>query len=105
MQRQVSQLVPKRSVEVIAIGAKQDRAGTRQGNPGTPAGRASGGERVELAAIGNNDELKRTGHPAAETGPFGGAALRARAKSMARSRWPGHATAVTCPTRTAVGSP
>jgi hypothetical protein len=71
MQGEVSQLVPKGPVEVVAIGAQKDRAGTGERNGGTPGWSPAAGERVQRAAIGNYDELKRTGRAQAQTGPVG----------------------------------
>jgi hypothetical protein len=72
VKREVGQLMTKCARKVVLIGAKQDDALAGLGDGGAPGRGSAGGERIERAAVGDDDEAERTGITEPESRPLGG---------------------------------
>jgi hypothetical protein len=66
--------VPEGSIELALIRPEQDRARAGKSDCGTPRRGSAGGERVEIAAAGDDDQAQRAWCPMTEPGPLCSAA-------------------------------
>jgi len=73
----VRQLVSQRTGEVVLIGAEQNGALTGLGDGRSPRRGPPGGEGIQRAAIGHDDEAERSRVSPSEPRPLGGAIGRA----------------------------
>ena len=68
----------ERAGEIALIGAEDNGSGPGQRDRGPPRRRATRGERIEDAAVRNDDQSQRARISAAEPGPIGRAVRPAR---------------------------
>ena len=65
----MGQLVAESADEIALIRAEENSPRSRERDGRAPGRGSTGGERVEEASVGDDDQAERTGIPAAQPGP------------------------------------